>query len=254
MRRAGTFKQQQEWAEFTGRLDLSSFDKQVIDGLSDVGAEIETNQHTPLPPEFASLTSRNLSSSAEPALKFLIRRGLSTEDVLKWKVGYCSTGQYADRIIFPSFDQNGVVNYFVARTYGNSWKKYTNPPVGRNIVFNELYVDWEDDLSLVEGIFDAIVAGNAVPILGSSLHRNSKLFREIVEHDTPVYVALDADAEKKAMNLIKKLLTYDVELYKVDIAPYSDVGEMTKEEYAERKSAAKLMDSQNYLSESIAAI
>jgi len=176
------------------------------------------------------------------------------EDVLKWKIGYCSSGQYAGRVVFPSFDQDGLVNYFVARTYGNSWKKYTNPPVGKNIVFNELYVDWEDDLSLVEGIFDAVVAGNAIPILGSSLNQNSKLFREIVKHDTPVYVALDSDAEKKAMKMIKNLLTFGVELYKVDISPYSDVGDMTKEEYEERKAAAKLMDSQNYLSESIAAI
>ena len=58
----------------------------------------------------------------------------------------------------------------------------------------------------------------------------------------------------QVMNLIEKMLTYDIELYKIDISPYTDVGEMTKEEYAERKSAAKLMDSQNYLSESIAAI
>jgi DNA primase len=254
VRRIGTFKHQQEWAEFIEGLDLSSFDKQVIEGLSDVGAKVEVNQHTPLPAEFISLTSRNLPSSAAPALKFLTRRGLSMEDILKWKVGYCSTGQYIDRVIFPSFDQNGVVNYFVARTYNNSWKKYTNPPAKKNLVFNELYVDWEEDLSLVEGIFDAVVAGNSVPILGSSLHQNSKLFREIVKHDTPVYIALDADAEKKAMNLIKKLLTYDVELYKIDIVPYSDVGEMTKEEYGKRKLAAQLMDSQNYLSESIAAI
>ena len=59
---------------------------------------------------------------------------------------------------------------------------------------------------------------------------------------------------KKAMKLIKKLLTFGVELYKVDITPYSDVGEMSKEEYAERKSAAILMDSSSYLSEAIAAI
>ena len=35
-----------------------------------------------------------------------------------------------------------------------------------------------------------------------------------------------SNAEKKALNLIKKLLTFDIELYKVNIAPYSDVGEM----------------------------
>ena len=254
VRRMGTFKHQQEWAEFIEGVDLSSFDRQVIDGLNDFSTKVEAVQHTPLPDEFISLTGRNLPNSAALALKFLIKRGLSMEDVLKWKVGYCPSGQYADRVVFPSFDRNGVVNYFVARTYNNSWKKYTNPPAGKNLVFNELYVDWEEDLSLVEGIFDAVVAGNSVPILGSSLHSNSKLYREIVKHDTPVYIALDADAEKKAMNLIKKLLTYGVELYKVDIETYSDVGEMTRKEFNARKYSAELLNSKNYLLKRITRI
>ena len=254
VRRLGTFKHKQEWASFCENISLSSFDQQMLDGLNNISTSISNEQCTPLPPEFISLTGRNLSDAAAPALKFLINRGMTMEDVLKWKVGYCSSGTYANRVVFPSFDMRGVVNYFVARTYKDSWKKYTNPPAGKNIVFNELYVDWEDDLSLVEGVFDAVVAGNAVPILGSSLHKNSRLFKEIVSHDTPVYVALDPDAEKKAMKMIKNLLTYDVELYKVNILPYSDVGDMTKEEYTERKAAASLMDSQAYLSKSIAAI
>jgi hypothetical protein len=255
VRRLGNFKQQQQWEEFTGKVDLSSFDQQVHDALNGTKETFDAAQHTPLPEEFISLTGKNLPSSAAPALKFLINRGVTTEDLLKWKMGYCTTGKYANRVVFPSFDSRGAVNYFVARTYKNSsWKKYTNPPAGKDIVFNELYVDWNNDLSLVEGVLDAVVAGNAIPILGSSLHENSKLFKEIVRHDTPIYIALDADAEKKCMKLIKKLLTFGVELYKIDISPYSDVGEMSKQEYAERMAAAKLMDSQSYLSEAIAAI
>ena len=148
----------------------------------------------------------------------------------------------------------GKVNYFVARTYNGGWKKYMNPPVSRNIVFNELYVDWEDDLSIVEGAFDAITASNAVPILGSSLREDSKLIQKIVEHDTPVYIALDPDAEKKAMTLIKKLLSYDVELYKVCIHPYSDVGEMSKGEYQKRKSESVRMTPQSFLNRIVATI
>jgi len=83
--------------------------------------------------------------------------------------------------------------------------------------------------------------------LGSSLHENSKLFKEVVKHDTPIYIALDSDAEKKAMRLIKNLLAYGVELYKIDLGPYSDVGEMTKEEYKNRKADALPMTEENYL-------
>ena len=256
VRRLGNFKQQNEWQQFLGDklVDLSSFDQVFTEALNWGAKKQEEKQVIPLPAEFVSLTSKNLPKSAYPAIKFLAQRGLSTEDVLKWKVGFCETGEYANRVVFPSFDEQGSVNYFVARAYDNSWKKYTNPPAKRNIIFNELYIDWKSDLSLVEGVFDAVVAGNAVPILGSTLRADSRLFKQIVQHDTPVYVAMDADAEKKAMNLIKKLLTFDIELYKVDISPYSDVGEMSRGEYLERKKAAVPMTSQEYFSKSIAAI
>jgi len=88
---------------------------------------------------------------------------------------------------------------------------------------------------------------NTVPILGSTLREGSQLFQEIVQNDTPVYLALDPDAEKKAMKLINKLLQYDVEVYKVDISPYADVGEMPKEVFEQRKKDAARMNTSNYL-------
>ena len=121
-------------------------------------------------------------------------------------------------------------------------------------MFNELYIDWQSALSIVEGVFDAVVAGNAVPILGSSLREDSRLIKNVVENDTPVYIALDPDAEKKALRLIKKLLTFDIELYKVNINPYTDVGEMSKEEYQKRKDSAVLMTNDSFLVKAIASI
>ena len=56
--------------------------------------------------------------------------------------------------------------------------KYLNPPVSKNVVFNELYVDWDEAVVIVEGVFDAITVGqNGIPILGSSLREESKLFK-----------------------------------------------------------------------------
>ena len=58
-------------------------------------------------------------------------------------------------------------------------------------------------------------AGNAVPILGSTLRSSSDpLLRKIVWNDTPVYVALDPDAAAKERRIIEMLLRYDIELYK----------------------------------------
>ena len=115
-----------------------------------------------------------------------------------WKMGYCTEGRYGGRIIVPSFNNSGDLNYFIARSYVGHRMKYLNPPVSKNVVFNELYVDWDEPVVIVEGVFDAITVGqNGIPILGSSLREESKLFQALVLNDTPVYLALDEDAEKK---------------------------------------------------------
>ena len=91
---------------------------------------------------------------------------------------------------------------------------------------------------MTEGVFDAIVAGNAIPLLGSTLPETSRLFQEIAKHDTPIYIALDPDAEKKAKELIKQMLKYGIEIYKIDVSGFQDVGSMTKQEFLERKNSA----------------
>ncbi len=80
------------------------------------------------------------------------------------------------------------------------------------------------------GVFDAILAGrNAVPILGSTLNEYSVLLRKIVKEDAGVYIALDPDATKKELEIIKTLLDFDIEVWKVNIGDHEDVGSMKKD-------------------------
>ena len=90
--------------------------------------------------------------------------------------------------------------------------------------------------------------------MGSTISEKSKVFKEIVKNDTPIYLALDADAEKKSLFLIKQLLEYSVELYKIEISPFSDVGEMSRDEFNIRKEKAKPIDAEAYLNHSIGLI
>ena len=251
IRRFGSFTQQQEWAKIDDSIEIASFDDIFS---TEQEPEINVEQVISLPEEFKTLCSKSLSLASKPILRFLYERGVSNDEIVKWKIGYCPSGEYKERVIIPSFNEDGDVNYFVARTYGKDWMKYKNPPASRDIIFNELYVDFDDDLVIVEGVFDAIVAGNAVPILGSSLKEDSKLLKKVVEHDTPVYIALDPDVETKAMRLIKKMLTLDIEVYKIDIAPYDDVGEMTRREFNKRKREAQLMTNDSFLERAIFSI
>ena len=201
-----------------------------------------------LPREFKSLVNASNCYDTKRVKRYLKSRDVSEEDIINWKMGYCSEGEYAGRVMIPSIDDKGYLNYFVGRAYGDAFPKYKNPPVSKNIVFNQLMIDWTKDITLVEGVFDAVVAGdNAIPILGSYIKEDGKLFQEIVNHGSDVYLALDPDAEKKTRRIIQKLLSYDVKVYKIDILPYTDVGEMSKEEFLQRKSKASFLNDENYL-------
>jgi len=253
VRKFGNFEQRQEWKSFTNEIDINTFSEDLFGDLQEEPAP----QTVDLPREFVSLANKNLPITSAMARSYLRSRGVTREDILRWKIGYCPSGEYKERVVVPSFNGDGYSNYFIARSYGREWPKYKNPPTARDIIFNELYIDWDQDLVIVEGVFDAIVAGpNAVPLLGSTIRESSKLFQEIVRHDTPIYVALDVDAEKKAMRLVRLLLQYDMEVYKVDISDHgaTDVGEMSKEEFMQIKSGTPAINNDSYLLHKATAI
>jgi len=242
VRRFGSYTQLQKWDQITNRSDLERFADLFMEPERG-----ESDQKLELPEEFISLCSNNIPATGMYALRYLEKRGVSRADILKWKIGYCFSGEYKNRIIIPSFDHEGDVSYFIARSYTGDSYKYKNPRASKDITFNELYIDWNKDLVLVEGVFDALVAGNAAPILGSTLRKGSKLLREIVRNDTPIYIALDPDAAKKERRVIKTLLEYDVELYKIDVSGYEDVGSMPRDVFEQRKNKATFIDNDNYL-------
>ena len=254
VRRYGNFNQRKQWEEVSGRMDLAAAPEDLRSLIEGIGKRVaeEPEEVISLPEEFRTLTAKRNHISSVKAMRYLESRGVTKEDILKWKIGYCASGEYEGRVIVPSFNMDGRPNYFIARTYENEWIKYKNPPTQKDIVFNELYVDWESDLILVEGVFDAIVAENAIPLLGSSLREDSRLFSKIVSHDTPLYVALDADAEAKAIRLIASLLKYDMEIYKIDVSGYDDIGVMPKEIFRQRKTEAlPMMESLSCLEEAL---
>ena len=242
IRRFGTYTQLQKWDQVTNRTDLERFADLFMEPES-----VQEQQKLELPEEFVSLCSSNIPATGIYAMRYLQNRGVSQADILKWKIGYCFSGEYRNRIIIPSFDKDGDVSYFIARSYTGDSYKYKNPRASKDITFNELYIDWNKDLVMVEGVFDALVAGNAVPILGSTLRSGSELLRKIVRNDTPIYIALDPDAADKERKIIKTLLEYDIEMYKIDISGYEDVGSMTKQQFEQRKNNATIIDNDNYL-------
>ena len=238
VRRWGDISHINRWKDFDADIELGDLDNLFA-------KEIENPQRIDLPNEFKTLTGRSHPPSSRLVFNYLRKRGVTDKVILYWKIGYCGSGDYKNRVILPSFDEDGYCNFFTSRTYDpNVWPPYLNGPGNKDIIFNELLIDWEREVTLVEGVFDAIVAGeNSIPLLGSTLREDSKLFRKIVKNDTPVLLGLDADAQKKAMRLVKALLAYDVEVRMMDTSGYKDIGERPREVFQQRKEKAPFIDS-----------
>jgi len=243
VKRVGDSFHKQKWLNLTNVVEISKFEE-----LFKVQEKEVRLQRIDLPFEYMFLAGKNMPKSATVALDYLLDdRDIDRSDIFKWKIGYCDKGRYRNRIIIPSFDSDGYCNYFVARSYTGDWMSYKNPPVSKNIIFNELMLDWEEPIVLVEGVFDAIKADNAIPLLGSTLSTQSLLFNRLLQTKPTVYLALDNDAEKKSLTLIKNMILYGLDVYKIDTSGYEDVGSMSKKEYLQRRKQAELIDSDSFL-------
>ena len=205
----------------------------------------ETKEVVDLPKQYLCLARRDLPYSAKEALSYLMSRGIPKSDILYYKMGYCDTGKYRKRIIIPSFDESGDCNYFSARTYGTDWLKYKNPPSTKNIIFNDLLVDWDSPITLVEGAFDAIKIKNSIPILGSTLNENTKLFKKIATKQPKVYLGLDKDALTKSLQMIFSMLEYGIDVYFLDTTKIDDIGSITKLEAERLKENSQPMNTEN---------
>ena len=229
-----------DWRLLEGEVDLDKYDT--------IFAEQEERppQVIDLPENFQTLTGKKTRVKRK-ALNYLYSRGFTDTDILAWKIGFCDFGEYQDRVIVPSFDIQGNLNFFVARSYTDDWMKYKNPKVSKDIIFNGLNVDWNSDIILVEGVFDAMKCRNAIPLLGSTLRENSILFQKICERKPNVYLALDDDVKDKEFGIAKRLREYGINAMSIKITPYADIGEMPVEIVEERKQNADIVSDLDYL-------
>lgn len=150
-----------------------------------------------LPSEFKQLhfKPKGFQPEYNQALNYLKERGITQADIVKYNIGYCSDGLYFGRIIVPSYDENGDLNYFVARSYYKEERmKYKNPPVNRDVIVFENQINWNEPITLVEGVFDSFsVKRNCIPLLGKFLL--SKLKNKIIEKGVKdITILLDSDA------------------------------------------------------------
>jgi len=180
--------------------------------------EEDQEQSLTLPSEFLPLWEKSNSLFYNHAQLYLKKRNISEDDILKYGIGYCESGKFDRRIIIPSYDEKGQLNFFTARSYySGDYYKYMNPEASKDIVGFELFVNWKLPIIFVEGVFDAIaVKRNAIPLYGKTIPRSVR--EKIVEKNVKdIYIALDRDALSAALKICQEMLNEGRNVYFVDL-------------------------------------
>jgi DNA primase len=204
-------------------------------------AEIE-EEVVNIPNGFISIAQniRSKDPDIRACIQYLFSRNVSERDMWYYKIGTTRSGKFRRRIIIPSFDFEGKINYFSARAIDETSYKYINSKNKKiDIVFNEINIDWRKELCVVEGPFDLLKSSiNSTCLLGSDLSMSSLLFKKIASARTPIVLALDKDMEKKITKIADLLQDYSCQVRILDTGDRSDVGEMTKDEFIAAREKA----------------
>lgn len=173
--------------------------------------------------DFSQIDELNLPKNFRPfkedkyyppkAMEYLQKRGIGWDIIYDFNMGFTTYDENdkisSNRIIIPSYNKFGELNYWTGRDFmGNDKRqKYYNPKVERkNIIFNEEKIQWDADITLVEGPFDHLVVPNSVPLLGKVLDKNFKLYWEILKNaNANINVWCDGDAIDSVIKIYKNL-------------------------------------------------
>lgn len=171
-----------------------------------------------LPADYRPLWISKNTPDYRNAVYYLKHRGITVFDILKYRIGYCESGEYSGKIIIPSYDCNGQLNYFVSRAfYKSDSYKHKNPKVSKDVIGFDLFVNWTQPIILCEGAFDAIaIKRNAIPLFGKIIQYNlqKKIIQERVRD---IYICLDADALKNAISIAEKFMSDGLNVYFVEL-------------------------------------
>lgn len=160
-----------------------------------------------LPKEFKKFNEIHpIHIPRKEAYNYLKKRGITDDIIDKYGIGLCIEGEYQGRIIVPSYNKKGELNYFVGRSWNPRARlKYKNPEAAKDfLIFNESHINWKKDIYLVEGVFDSFFLENSIALLGKYV--NDNLWEMLyTKAKKDIIVCLDGDAFDDAKKLYDKL-------------------------------------------------
>ena len=242
IRKYGNEKLAQEYKNVLSEIRNSELYKlHFSDGDFNVDTSIIEKEELKLPSSYKLFKKDGKNNYG--ALKYLQKRGIGWDIIERYKIGYTEREEEnkkgSFRIIIPSYNALGELNYWVGRDYlpksekFASRLKYDNPKVEKKgIIFNEEKLNWDANITLVEGAFDHIVVPNSVPLLGKALNKEYKLYWDLItKANANVNIFLDNDIKDNGKE-IYSLLNHG-RLYNKIRYIYSDLGKDPSEIYQE---------------------
>ena len=207
--------------------------KEYYDWSGFVSEEVEPSE-VELPVGYVDIPSLSEDGYIRnKVVRYLGKRHLDSKDIIRYRIGW--DGDHF-RIVIPSYDSKGNLNYYVARSFlVDDHQKYKNPHISKNeVIFNELFVDWTSRVVLVEGVFDHLVTPNSIPLLGKEVH--DLLIRKLLENGSKVVLMLDGDSEGQAASkkAFQKLARYGVPTQVVKLTNDEDPSQLGREKVKER--------------------
>lgn len=153
-------------------------------------------------------------------VNYLKKRKITQEIIDKYNIGRTTWDEedwtWRNRIIFPSYNSNGDLNYFVGRTYKENDKrgKYKNCDWDKNnIILHEDKLNPDGMLILVEGVIDCIYHPDALSLMGKVLTKKMSVYKYLTgKCKGPIYICLDADTDINETKKIYRTLNNNLNL------------------------------------------
>lgn len=181
--------------------------------------KVEQQSILQLPREFKPLWQETGSFFYKKAKGYLESRGVDENEIIKHRLGYCESGKYSSMIIFPNYDDSGILTFWSGRTFNaDTANKFCIPDdVDKNIIFDENLVNWSEPVIIVESKLDSIaVKRNVTYLAGKQI--NQKLKLKIIESETPeVIFCLDGDALNDAILQSSYFIDHGIKCSKVQL-------------------------------------
>lgn len=161
-----------------------------------------------LPEQFIPFSKMDINNPLhlEAYNYMVLERKIDHSLLLKFGIGFCIDGKYWGRVIIPSYDQFGDLNYYVARAYKGQKPTYLNPKADKDvIIFNEGIINWDSTIYIVEGAFEFLsIPFNTIPQLGKTIP--SALFHKLKNKKPEIIIILDPDAYINSIVIYRELV------------------------------------------------